>query len=211
MKDAEGDAYVMNRTRQLYTHGLRLLLSTAAALLLGLSLLIVPGPAQAASAPLGASKEAPSAAAQPVYDYWAAIDRHDYPAAYAQFTAAYRQDHGFERFALTHWSSVQHAGNVQILHEDAVEGRLAMTAQVDLVPGVISPYPAGANTFVYTLVEENGVWRIAHMISSVEEVAVTPPAPAPAAGVEVFVLLGVFAALFGAMTVGALLHSDRVR
>jgi hypothetical protein len=207
MKHAEGDAYVMNRNRQLYTHAPRLLLSTAAALLLGLGVLIAPGPAQAASA----AKEAPSAAAQTVYDYWAAIDRHDYSTAYAQFSAAYRQDHGFERFALTQWSSVQHAGNVQIVHEDAAAtGRLDVTAQVDLTPGVISPYPAGANTFVYRLVEQNGAWRIEHVISSVEDVAVAP-APAPAAGVEVFVLLGLFAALFAAMTAGALLHSDRVR
>ena len=198
---------MMNRNRQRYTHAPRLLLSTAAALLLGLGVLLAPGPAQAASAP----KEAPSAAAQTVYDYWAAVDRHDYSTAYAQFSAAYHQDHGFERFALTQWSSVQNAGNVHIVHEDAASGRLDVTAQVDLTPGVISPYPAGANTFVYSLVEENGAWRIEHMISSVEDVAVAPPAPAPTAGVEVFVLLGLFAALFAAMTASALLHSDRVR
>ena len=190
----------MNMNRQLIIRGLRPLLGTAAALLLGLGLLGVPGVAQAAS---------PTAAAQTVHDYWAAVERQDYPAAYAQFAAAYRQDHGYEQFALTQWSSVQRAGNVQIVREAGSGGRLTVTAQVDLTPGLISPYPAGANTFVYSLVDENGAWRIERVTSSAEDLALAPPAPVAATDAGVFVLLGLFAALFGAMTAGALLQSDR--
>ena len=192
---------MMNLKRQSFTRALRPLLGMAAALLLGLGLLLVPGPARAASSP----------AAQPVYDYWAAVERHDYPAAYAQFAAAYRQDHGYQQFALTQWSSVQHAGNVQIVREDASGGRLYVTAQVDLTPGLISPYQAGANTFVYSLVDENGAWRIERVTSTVEDMAVAPAAPVSASDAGVVVLVGLFVALFGAITAGALLKSDRVR
>ena len=100
---------MMNRNRKLFSRGLRPLMGAATALLLGLGLLGAPGAAWAAANPT---------AAQTVYHYWAAVDRHDYPAAYEQFSAAYRQDHGYQQFALTHWSSVQHAGNVQIIRED---------------------------------------------------------------------------------------------
>jgi hypothetical protein len=191
----------MNMNRQLITRGLRPLLGVAAALLLGLGLLVGPGVAQAASNP--------TAAAQTVYNYWAAIERHDYPAAYEQFAATYRQDHGYERFALTQWSSVQQAGNIHIVREAGSAGRLYVTAQVDLTPGLLSPYPAGANTFVYSLVDENGAWRIEHVTSSAEDLAPAPPAPVAAGDAGVFVLVVLFAALFGSMTAGALLQSDR--
>jgi hypothetical protein len=192
----------MNRNRQWISRGLRPLLGTVAVLLLGLGLPAAPGMAQAASIPT---------AAQTVYNYWAAIERHDYPAAYAQFATAYRQDHGYEQFALTQWSNVQQAGNVRIVRADSSAEHLYMTAQVDLIPGLISPYPAGTNTFVYSLVDENGVWHIARMTGNVEDLAEAPPAPVAATDAGVFVLLGLFAVLFGAMTAGALLKSDRVR
>ena len=193
---------MMNRNRQPFARGLRPLLGMAAALLLGLGLLIAPGPARAAPTP---------AAAQTVVNYWAAIDRHDYRAAYAQFAAAYRQDHGYERFALTAWSSIGHAGNAQIMREDAGSGRVYLTAQVDLTPGLLSPYQAGANTFVYSLVDENGAWRIERVTGSAEELTVPSPAPVAVADAGVFVLVALFMALFGAMTAGALMQSDRVR
>jgi hypothetical protein len=193
----------MNPNRKLFSRRLHPLLGAAAALLLGLGLLGAPGVVRAAANP--------TAAAQTVDSYWAAIARHDYPAAYEQFSAAYRQDHGYQQFVLTHWSSVQHAGNVQIIHEDTSGGRLDVTAQVDQTPGLIGPYQAGTNTFVYSLVDENGAWRIDRVTGGAGDVAVAPPAPAPAADAGVFVLLGLFAALFGAMTAGSLLQSDRAR
>lgn len=194
---------MMNRNRQPFTRGRRPLLGLAAALLLGLGLLIAPGPARAASTP--------TAAAQTVVNYWAAIDRHDYPAAYAQFATAYRQDHGYEQFALTMWSSIGHAGNIQIMREDGGSGRVYLTAQVDVTPGLLSPYQAGANTFVYSLVDENSVWRIERVTGNAGELTVTAPAPVGVADAGVYVVVGLFVALFGAMTAGALMQSDRVR
>jgi hypothetical protein len=190
----------MNMNRQLLTRGLRPLLG-AAAVLLGLGLLVGPRVAQAASNS--------ATAAQTVYDYWTAIERHDYPAAYEQFAATYRQNHGYEQFALTQWSSIQHAGNIQIVREAVSAGRLYVTAQVDLTPGLLSPYPAGANTFVYSLLDENGAWRIERVAGSAADLAPAPPASVAAGDAGVFVLLGLFATLFGAMTAGALLQSDR--
>src|SRR5690242_5649764 len=133
----------MNRNRQWISRGLRPLLGTVAVLLLGLGLPAAPGIAQAASTP--------TAAAQTVYNYWAAIERHDYPAAYAQFAMAYRQDHSYEQFALTQWSNVQQAGNVRIVRADSSAEHLYMTAQGHLIPGLTSPYPAATNTFAYSL------------------------------------------------------------
>jgi hypothetical protein len=100
--------------------------------------------------------------------YWHAIDEGSYPAAYEMLSSSYKAQLTLEQFTAQTSAAISHATGVQFSDASQLpDGTIRLAVQVNIEPGSQpGNYSSGANVRFFTLVQENGGWRISNIATS---------------------------------------------